>query len=115
MKKLYTSGWFHKYLKAFNILVRKGRTMLTNEDNEALAEMISPYLFLSIMIGEYENYVGAEAHDFGGHQKSCNQNPTFTQDSYIILCHEILTILTAFEGMFKGYDLIVSGRPEGSP
>jgi hypothetical protein len=38
-----------------------------------------------------------------------------TKDSYIVLCHEILTILTAFEGMFKGYDLIVSGRPEGSP
>ncbi len=71
MKKLHASGWFHRSLKALNILVGKGRAMLTNEDNEASAEMISPYLFLSIMIGEYENYVGAEANDFGGHQKSC--------------------------------------------
>ncbi len=71
MKKLHASGWFHRSLKALNILVGKGRAMVTNEDNEALAEMISPYLFLSIMIGEYENYVGAEANDFGGHQKSC--------------------------------------------
>jgi serine/threonine protein kinase len=57
MKKLHARGWFHGDLKALNILVGKGRAMVTNEDNEALAEMISPYLFLSIMIGEYENYV----------------------------------------------------------
>jgi hypothetical protein len=49
MKKLPARGWFHRDLKAMNILVGKGRTMVTNEDNEALAEMISPYLFLSIM------------------------------------------------------------------
>jgi hypothetical protein len=82
-------------LKALNILVGKGRAMVTNEGNEALAEMISPYLFLSNMIGEYENYVGAEAHDFGGHQKCCKpwkKTPDIhKKDNYIVLCHEILT------------------------
>jgi hypothetical protein len=57
--------------------------------------MVSPYLFLSNMIGEYENYVGAEAHDFGGHQKCCKpwkKTPDIhTKDNYIVLCHEILT------------------------
>ncbi len=101
MKKLDARGWFHRDLKALNLLVDKGRAMVTNEDNEALAEMISPYLFLSIMIGEYEKYVGAEAHDSGGHQK-CSKpwkiTPDIhTKDSSIVLCHE--TILTAFEGM----------------
>jgi len=101
MKKLDARGWFHRDLKALNILVDKCRAMVTNEDNEALAEMISPYLFLSIMIGEYENYVGAEAHDFGGHQKCCKpwkKTPDIhTKDSSIVHCHE--NILTAFEGM----------------
>jgi hypothetical protein len=50
-EKLHARGWFHRDLKALNILAGKGRSMVTNEDNKALAEMISPYLFLSIMMG----------------------------------------------------------------
>ncbi len=45
--------------------------------------------------------MGAEAHDFGGHQKCCKpwKKTPDTKDNYIVLCHEILTVLTAFEGM----------------
>jgi hypothetical protein len=103
MKKLHARGWFHGDLEALNILVGKGRAMVTNEDNEASAEMISPYLFLSIIKGEYENYVGAEVHDFGGHQMCCKtskKTPNIhTKDNYIVLRYEILTVLTAIEGM----------------
>jgi serine/threonine protein kinase len=73
MKKLHASGLLQKDLKALNILVGKGSEMVSHEDKSYMAEMISPYLFLSIKIGGLREVCecGGRRTNSRGHQKCC--------------------------------------------
>jgi serine/threonine protein kinase len=73
MKKLHASGLLHKDLKALNILVGKGSEVVNHEDKSYMAEMISPYLFLSIKIGGLSELCECRGRktNSGGHQKCC--------------------------------------------